>query len=127
MLKRGDFPAGEDGLKAYYRAWHAANPKANRARKWAIDNPERYAENMRRAYLKRTHGITPSEYSEMIKTQNGLCACCGNPDYNKNLAVDHDHVTGKRRKLLCHTCNNHLGIYERKKDMFEAYLRSCET
>jgi len=43
--------------------------------------------------------------------QNGKCYICGSNDYGKRrtrLAVDHCHVTGKIRKLLCPPCNTGL-------------------
>ena len=38
------------------------------------------------------------------------------------LAVDHRHSDGKVRGLLCRSCNQKLGIYERYKEKFELYL-----
>lgn len=56
-------------------------------------------------------------YQSMLKTQNYVCAICLNPetevDYKYNrlklLTVDHNHKTGKVRKLLCNSCNRGLG------------------
>jgi Recombination endonuclease VII len=66
----------------------------------------------------RRRGVTLDQYQEMYKAQHGLCALCGNPEKIKNttgviaLAVDHDHVTGKIRGLLCMRCNVNLSILE---------------
>jgi hypothetical protein len=52
-----------------------------------------------------------AEYAAMLAAQNGVCAACGKPETGRNqygpvsLAVDHDHVTGKVRALLCMRCN----------------------
>ena len=47
--------------------------------------------------------------------QGGLCAICDQPETAtrdgkvKWLAVDHDHVTGELRDLLCQRCNVMIG------------------
>ena len=50
----------------------------------------------------------------MFENQNGLCAICqqppkGNTAVNGRMCVDHDHKTGKVRKLLCFNCNTAIG------------------
>lgn len=67
--------------------------------------------------LKRNYGITPEQYDALHDAQNGLCAICGQPETKVMkgircvLAVDHDHVTGKIRGLLCTRCNAGLGQF----------------
>jgi len=68
-----------------------------------IYNPEKRKKNQ----LKRDYGITLEIYKEMFNKQNGRCAICKNEF--KTLCVDHDHLTGKIRGLLCHKCNLILG------------------
>jgi hypothetical protein len=63
---------------------------------------------MRCANLRRLYKISSQEYDLMVDNQNGLCALCGNVP-NKQLCVDHDHISGKIRGLLCYRCNNMLG------------------
>ena len=41
--------------------------------------------------------------------QAGVCAVCGKGARKRKLNVDHDHVTGKVRGLLCTRCNITLG------------------
>ena len=66
-------------------------------------------------YLYNTYGITSKEYTEMEREQDNKCAICLKEetvlDVNnkaKRLCVDHDHITGDVRGLLCSRCN--LGI-----------------
>ena len=57
--------------------------------------------------LKAQYGITPEQYTEMVVAQGGVCLICR--EVSEGLCVDHDHVTGKVRGLLCHECNMALG------------------
>lgn len=71
----------------------------------------------RKNYLKTRYGLTIEAYDALHAKQNGLCAICGNPESQlsnqgtrKRLAVDHDHLTGQVRGLLCTHCNIAIGI-----------------
>jgi hypothetical protein len=61
--------------------------------------------------LKKCYGITLDDYNIMFEEQNGCCAVCGihQSIFKKTLFVDHDHVSGKIRGLLCHDCNIAIG------------------
>jgi len=53
-----------------------------------------------------------AEYNALLEIQGGVCAICGSDDPKtggRSFAVDHDHVTGKVRGLLCSPCNRALG------------------
>lgn len=69
-------------------------------------------EPLNRYYL-RTYGITTEQYGEMYLRQRGCCAICGVlPLPNDPLAVDHDHMSGAVRGLLCRGCNVGLGCFK---------------
>jgi hypothetical protein len=59
----------------------------------------------------RDYGIKPSEVIAMRESQHGLCALCDQP-LPIGFHVDHDHITGKARGLLCGRCNMSLGHLE---------------
>lgn len=67
-------------------------------------------------FLRRDFGITVEEYKAKLLGQNGVCANCKQPETatrNGNLrrmAIDHCHVTGKVRGLLCNACNTGVGM-----------------
>lgn len=65
-------------------------------------------DDARKNKLKYKYGITPLEYEEMAITQNYKCAIC-KKETSKKLCVDHNHITGAIRGLLCHECNIMIG------------------
>ncbi len=84
------------------------------------------------ANRQRNYGITPQQYNTMLTAQHKACVLCGNPETRIHkstrcaLAVDHDHVTGQVRGLLCASCNQIMGHLEKKGGDWagkaEAYL-----
>jgi hypothetical protein len=70
-------------------------------------------------HLKTNYNLTLEQYDKMVLDQNGVCAICGKPETRLSnngvvtrLCVDHNHKTGKVRKLLCHRCNSSIGQFE---------------
>ena len=80
--------------------------------------PESRPEVQRRYNLKRHWGFTPDDFARILEKQGGGCAVCGNPDPGGrgSFHVDHDHVTGEFRGLLCHGCNTGLGLFKDDSD-----------
>lgn len=68
------------------------------------------AKTKREAYLIRTYGITEEQYLSLLQKQSSRCAVCSkSPEKEgKNLAVDHNHITGEIRGLLCTWCNHRI-------------------
>jgi hypothetical protein len=60
--------------------------------------------------LKHRFGINLDIFTEMYEKQNGRCYLCEKKIEGKDVKVDHNHQTGKLRKLLCHNCNTSLGL-----------------
>ena len=64
----------------------------------------------RRHYmLMGSYGITEEQYLAMLESQRHTCWICGETNGKTNLAVDHDHLTGDVRGLLCTRCNTAIG------------------
>ena len=113
-----------DKTRETQRAYRAANRERLNAqsRKRLASDPEARKKNT--AGVRRWRfGVTQEQYEEMVAAQQGLCAICGNPETYRNpsgdvktLAVDHDHVTGRVRELLCSACNKALGLFRDDPD-----------
>jgi hypothetical protein len=72
-----------------------------------------------RWHRKHIYGLSDVEYKALYLAQAGLCAACGSQE---KLVVDHDHVTGNVRGLLCHTCNVLLGSIEKDQERVEKVM-----
>jgi len=85
--------------------------------------------SQRAVQLKRNYGITLEEYGNMLRAQGGRCAICRSRKAGGKgrwMFVDHNHKTGKVRKLLCLRCNAMLGSADDSPERLEkaaAYLR----
>jgi Recombination endonuclease VII len=58
---------------------------------------------------ERRYGISRDDLNALLARQRGVCGICKKK--GRKLNVDHCHVTGKVRGLLCHNCNLGLGHY----------------
>lgn len=94
-------------------AWFRRNPDARKTQALKRKLKEQADPSIRRAaLLKRNYGLTLQSYAEMLEQQNGSCVLCHRKPGKRPLHVDHNHLTGKVRGLLCHQCNWYLGIIE---------------
>src|SRR5262245_20190249 len=58
--------------------------------------------------FKRVYGISWADYETMFERQGGACAICQRTGLT--LCVDHCHLTGEVRGLLCIRCNSAIGF-----------------
>jgi Recombination endonuclease VII len=70
-------------------------------------------------HLRQKYGLTRDAYDAMVRGQQNRCVLCNK---TVSLVVDHDHVSGKVRGLLCDRCNVGLGCFEDDIDRLE---RAC--
>ncbi len=100
------------------------------ARQWYVDNMK--ASDIKFKNIKSKYGITKDQYLDLLKEQDHKCRICGTGEVDsgyQTLCVDHCHVTGKVRGLLCDKCNTGLGHFRDNKLVLEAaikYLKDYE-
>jgi hypothetical protein len=70
-----------------------------------------HIEEIKNSRKQHLYNITQEQYNELFYKQNGNCAICGKnqSELKKVLSVDHNHITGKVRGLLCSKCNFGIG------------------
>lgn len=102
-----EFYRSPTGWRSYCKACTSAKRKAA----YAADHHGRAMSYEQ--LLQREYGITLEQYEAKLRSQAHRCAICRRPESvhlkrngdRRRLAVDHDHVTGAVRGLLCQRCN----------------------
>lgn len=81
----------------------------------------------KRNHLWSSFRMRADDFNTLLESQGGVCAIC---EKETNApTVDHCHVSGNVRGLLCYACNSFLGRLENKGRMerFTAYLEKAKT
>lgn len=72
----------------------------------------------------KKYGLSAEQFSDLMTKQDGHCAICPTPlAGGRGEHIDHDHVTGEVRAILCHACNTGLGHF---KDSPELLIKAAE-
>lgn len=84
---------------------------------WVKNNPEKVREYRNKdswTLVKRCkrRGITPKELIDVYEKQKECCAICDKQIDISESAIDHNHITGEFRGVLCKKCNRALGLFE---------------
>lgn len=120
------FVSGKNTCKpcdnAYKAQWLKDNPDKAAASK------ERQREARQRYELRRRavrNGLDPDEVEKYYNDHDGCCEICGQcPEPGKrDLNMDHDHVTGKFRGMLCDNCNSGLGRFKDDVERLQSAIR----
>lgn len=84
-------------------------------------------EYLKTVWLNKKYGISLTDFNNILKDQNFVCAICQQPEKAidkkskkvRDLAVDHCHITGKMRALLCTNCNMGLGAFKDNLELLQ--------
>jgi len=90
-------------------------------KKWETENADRVKFLDARKSIVRLYGLSKEQAEvALISYQGDLCGACRE---FKKLLVDHDHVTGQARGMICYRCNHIAGALEdRRCADVQAYL-----
>lgn len=104
------------GTDKYYTQCNSCRSKGNK---------KRTPEQRRSSNYKTLYGISLQEYNQMLREQGGKCKICGTPhtELGRGLYVDHCHLTGEVRGLLCQACNVALGLFKDSTKVLEQAIR----
>lgn len=88
---------------------------------------EWYLANKEWSRLRMTLGkykLTLDEYHSLYERADFSCAICHT---DRALGIDHDHLTGKVRHILCNGCNAGLGNFHEQPDRLIAAAQYLEA
>lgn len=107
----------KDGQRIYYYANKTA--RYENWKRWAANNKEHYSISK----IAKKYGMTVNDYKERIKSQDSCCFICNK---KSKLVVDHNHITGEIRRLLCTNCNLGLGHFKDNPELLKNAANYCE-
>jgi len=99
-------------LKEYWN-----NPEANRQK-------ARFCRFRKKYWPHLSAKEAGAEWYKLYDLQKGICACCEEP---KLLDVDHCHVSGLVRALLCNDCNTALARLHENVEKAKKLITYIET
>lgn len=120
------------GKMAHLYKSHCNTCLYKRHRTWTENNQERvdgYREKDPWTLAKRCsrRGITPEQLVDTYERQECCCAICKSEITLVDSAIDHNHLTGEFRGVLCKQCNRALGMFKDSKVVLKNALDYLET
>lgn len=103
----------QDCRNLQHRAWYRRKGLEYHTQ-YRKRKPAEYAAVSRRHRLRKAFGMTEHDYEQRLRAQGGGCAVCGKAPaaHKKRFAVDHDHISGIVRGILCSACNTAIGLFD---------------
>lgn len=133
-----DEEVSKEKRKAFLKVWKLKNhekllQQGRASYKRNADNRRKYSRdfyrNNKQKELDRIrfkkYGITGNEFKEIIGRQGFKCPICIR-SINKNLSVDHDHITRRVRGIICNNCNLAIGNAENSPERLRAMANYLE-
>lgn len=106
--------SSSDGLTAYCKPCHNAKSKQTYTRLYG---------STRDYHLRQRYGVTREVFDALVDRQGGVCAVCRQAE---PVHVDHDHVSGRVRGVLCFNCNGGLGQFKDRADVLRSAIDYLE-
>ena len=115
QYRKKDLGASRKKGKEYSNRWRKKHPeKAEKQRIWSRANRFLVSLNRSAEYAKKNgHASCDATLEEIKQAFTGKCHICGlsEGEFQRNLSLDHCHVTGAFRGWLCTKCNVGLGSF----------------
>lgn len=101
-------------IKAYRKEYGRRNAEVTKA----YHQSEKVKNKAINRHMETKYGLARTQYNEMIESQHNQCKICGVSFGDRyTIHIDHCHVSGKVRGLLCYNCNLALGNVKDNTDV----------
>ena len=114
LRTREYYQAHKEKQKIYHKG-NTVKRKAYDKKYYQANKESIIAKNIPRTAKK--YGLTTDEYNQMFIDSDNRCSICKMEEENRTLSVDHNHITGKVRGLLCRKCNVGIGALQTDENL----------
>lgn len=117
------------------RAWHRNNLERHKemSDKWLNTVRESGLTNKRVQALKNKYGLTEQQYLTILQQQDYKCVICETPVVDTGLragrysaTIDHNHINGAVRGILCNWCNTSIARFNDEPAMLHRAAKYLE-
>lgn len=118
----------KDKVKAQRNEWNKQNPEKVKSYRKKVE-----PEQIRQYIIKREYNLSWEEYQKLYVEFKGLCGICAKPlsliktNSEHTAHIDHDHLTGKVRGILCRSCNRGIGYLNDSPERLQKAATYLET
>ena len=114
------YSRGKSGLHRCKGCHRAKNKKYEKAigKRYYHRHKEERRDIVAHQRRQRVYGISKDLYEKLLTLQAGFCPICKQKPATP-LCVDHDHVSGRVRGLICSDCNRALGLLRESPEVLE--------
>ena len=82
-----------------------------------VEKRSQRTEKARWVRVKKLYSLSESDVTKMLDKQNCKCVICS-INIQTGYHIDHCHLTGKVRGLLCQKCNQAIGLLRESESLF---------
>lgn len=75
----------------------------------------------------KKYNLNNMELKTLFETYKSCCICSNYFESDRKTFIDHDHVTGKVRGLLCPSCNTALGLFKDNISILKSAITYLES
>lgn len=111
------------------RIYHHANRERLRAanKAWCEANKQRRKDQCTQYRLMKKYGIGQATVTALLEAQDNRCAICKTSFTYTRSYIDHCHINGHVRGILCNLCNSGIAYFHDNPKFLRAAIKYLNT